>query len=132
MMEAADKENTPKTYQVPWIEKYRPKTLEDVVGNEETLVRLQAIAKDGNLPNLILCGPPGTGKASLKMCIRACFYCIVLYCIVLYFIDCILIHHLSYYNYLLTSLLDTESRHLVSMLWPVNCWAPPIKTACWN
>jgi replication factor C subunit 2/4 len=69
MMET-DKENTKTTttsYQVPWIEKYRPKTLEDVVGNEETLVRLQAIAKDGNLPNLILCGPPGTGKASLDM-----------------------------------------------------------------
>jgi replication factor C subunit 2/4 len=46
-------------YQVPWIEKYRPKKLEDVVGNEETLVRLRAIGKDGNLPNLILCGPPG-------------------------------------------------------------------------
>lgn len=43
-------------YQVPWIEKYRPQLLQDVVGNEETLVRLQAIAKDGNLPNLILCG----------------------------------------------------------------------------
>uniref|UniRef100_A0A7S4A8X9 AAA+ ATPase domain-containing protein n=1 Tax=Pseudo-nitzschia australis TaxID=44445 RepID=A0A7S4A8X9_9STRA len=51
-------------YQVPWIEKYRPQKLEDVVGNEETLVRLQAIAKDGNLPNLILCGPPGTGKTT--------------------------------------------------------------------
>lgn len=51
-------------YQIPWIEKYRPQKLEDVVGNEETLVRLQAIAKDGNLPNLILCGPPGTGKTT--------------------------------------------------------------------
>jgi replication factor C subunit 2/4 len=51
-------------YQMPWIEKYRPQKLEDVVGNEETLVRLQAIGKDGNLPNLILCGPPGTGKTT--------------------------------------------------------------------
>jgi replication factor C subunit 2/4 len=67
-----DKENKPSqsgknssTYQVPWIEKFRPQKLEDVVGNEETLIRLQAIAQDGNLPNLILCGPPGTGKVSL-------------------------------------------------------------------
>ena len=65
-----DKENKPNgkktssSYQVPWIEKYRPQKLEEVVGNEETLVRLQAIAEDGNLPNLILCGPPGTGKVS--------------------------------------------------------------------
>jgi len=51
-------------YESPWIEKYRPETLDDVVGNEETLVRLRAIAQDGNMPNLILCGPPGTGKTT--------------------------------------------------------------------
>ena len=50
-----------KGYQTPWVEKYRPQSLDDVVGNEETLVRLRAIAKDGNMPNLILSGPPGTG-----------------------------------------------------------------------
>ena len=49
-------------YDIPWIEKYRPRHLDDVVGNEDTLVRLRAIAEDGNMPNLILCGPPGTGK----------------------------------------------------------------------
>ena len=66
-MSGENKENQEggTSYQQPWIEKYRPQALEDVVGNEDTLVRLQAIAKDGNLPNLILCGPPGTGKASL-------------------------------------------------------------------
>jgi replication factor C subunit 2/4 len=62
-MGEATSESTPG-YQIPWIEKYRPRKLKDVVGNEETLVRLQAIAKDGNLPNLILCGPPGTGKTT--------------------------------------------------------------------
>jgi len=49
-------------YDVPWVEKYRPRNLDDVVGNEDTLVRLRAIAEDGNMPNLSLCGPPGTGK----------------------------------------------------------------------
>lgn len=52
------------SYDVPWVERYRPETLEDVVGNEDTLVRLRAVAKDGNMPNLILCGPPGTGKTT--------------------------------------------------------------------
>mgnify|MGYP003871038577 CR=1 FL=1 len=61
-----NKENTVKKglgagYQTPWVEKYRPQTLDDVVGNEDTLIRLRAIAKDGNMPNLILSGPPGTG-----------------------------------------------------------------------
>lgn len=52
-------------YDVPWVERYRPQTLDEVVGNEETLVRLSSIAKDGNMPNLILSGPPGTGKVRL-------------------------------------------------------------------
>eukprot|EP00956_Cyclotella_meneghiniana_P034702 scaffold107622_cov88-Cyclotella_meneghiniana.AAC.4 len=56
--------STKKSYDIPWVEKYRPRSLEDVVGNEETLVRLRAIGEDGNMPNLILCGPPGTGKTT--------------------------------------------------------------------
>lgn len=61
-------ETKTSTYDIPWVEKYRPRNLEDVVGNEETLVRLRAIAEDGNMPNLILCGPPGTGKVCLCVC----------------------------------------------------------------
>ena len=54
----------PANFQQPWVEKYRPKVLSDVVGNEETTTRLSAIASDGNLPNLIISGPPGTGKTT--------------------------------------------------------------------
>ena len=46
------------------MEKYRPSTLDEVVGNGETVQRLSAIAELGNLPNVILCGPPGTGKTT--------------------------------------------------------------------
>jgi len=52
-------------YKSPWVEAYRPRVLADVLGNEETVSRLQAIANDGNMPNLILCGPPGTGESRL-------------------------------------------------------------------
>jgi Cdc6-like AAA superfamily ATPase len=58
------KKSSALVYQAPFVEKYRPRVLEDVVGNEETLLRLRAIAVDGNVPNLILCGPPGTGKTT--------------------------------------------------------------------
>lgn len=54
---------------VPWLEKYRPKILDDVVGNQETITRLRAIAKHGNLPNLIISGPPGTGKTTSIHCL---------------------------------------------------------------
>eukprot|EP01068_Selenidium_serpulae_P012084 Selendium_serpulae@DN5767_c0_g1_i9.p2 len=47
-----------------WVEKYRPTTLDDVVGNEMTLNRLRLIAKQGNVPNILLAGPPGTGKTT--------------------------------------------------------------------
>ncbi|CAM9935388.1 unnamed protein product [Pylaiella littoralis] len=51
-------------FEVPWVEKYRPKKLDDVVGNEQTLDRLKVIADEGNMPNVIICGPPGTGKTT--------------------------------------------------------------------
>jgi hypothetical protein len=56
-----DVASSTSAYSIPWVEKFRPRTLDDVLGNQETIIRLRAIAKDGNIPNLILCGPPGTG-----------------------------------------------------------------------
>jgi replication factor C subunit 2/4 len=54
---------------VPWVEKYRPQTMDDVVGNADTVARLRVIAKEGNLPNLMLAGPPGTGKTTSMLCL---------------------------------------------------------------
>lgn len=48
----------------PWIEKYRPSKLSQIVGNKRIVSNLQSIAESGNLPNLILSGPPGTGKTT--------------------------------------------------------------------
>ena len=52
---------------LPWVEKYRPIYLDDIVGNEETINRLKVFGEDGNLPNLIISGPPGTFESCLKL-----------------------------------------------------------------
>ena len=58
----------PLQFAQPFVEKYRPKTLEEVVGNTVAIEQLKSIVKFGNMPNLILVGPPGTGKTSSTLC----------------------------------------------------------------
>ncbi|KZS95843.1 P-loop containing nucleoside triphosphate hydrolase protein [Sistotremastrum niveocremeum HHB9708] len=57
------------TYELPWVEKYRPLTLDDVVGNSETIERLKIIARDGNCPHIIISGMPGIGKTTSIHCL---------------------------------------------------------------
>lgn len=49
---------------VLWLEKHRPQTLDDVVGNTAIINKLKLIAKDHNVPHMILAGPPGCGKTT--------------------------------------------------------------------
>ena len=55
--------------EIPWVEKYRPKLLDEVVGNTEIVKRLSIISKEGNMPNILLGGLPGTGKTSSILCL---------------------------------------------------------------
>jgi replication factor C subunit 2/4 len=43
--------------------------LNDIVGNSDTVARLRVIAEEGNMPNLIIAGPPGTGKTTSVTCL---------------------------------------------------------------
>jgi|SRR5271157_551713 len=47
-----------------WTEKYRPRKLEDVIGQEQIVKRLKSYVKSGNLPHLLFSGPPGVGKTA--------------------------------------------------------------------
>lgn len=58
-----------KTDAICRVEKYRPVFLDDVVGNTETIERLKIIAKDGNMPHVIISGMPGIGKTTSILCL---------------------------------------------------------------
>lgn len=47
-----------------WVEKYRPKTLEEVVGQDEIIKRLKGYVERKNIPHMLFSGPPGTGKTA--------------------------------------------------------------------
>ena len=49
---------------IPWVEKYRPKHLSDVVLDTNNKIILDNIIKNDHFPNLLLYGPPGTGKTT--------------------------------------------------------------------
>ena len=50
-----------------WTERYRPKDLDDVVGQKHITERLKAYVKSRNMPHLLLTGPAGTGKTTCSL-----------------------------------------------------------------
>jgi len=53
----------------PYIEKYRPKILNDILLPNSISDKINNFIKNNSLPNLILTGSPGTGKTSTIICI---------------------------------------------------------------
>ncbi|KAI9299613.1 YNL290Wp-like protein [Cunninghamella echinulata] len=49
---------------LPWVEKYRPKSLDQVVSHEEITDTLKTFMERNRLPHLLFYGPPGTGKTT--------------------------------------------------------------------
>ena len=55
---------------LPWIEKYRPTKLKNIIGQEKNIKCLKDMIRNGSFPHLIFYGISGTGKTStiLSIC----------------------------------------------------------------
>jgi replication factor C small subunit len=55
----------PKEFEI-WAEKYRPKTFDEIINQENAVERVRVFAKSKNIPHMLFAGPPGTGKCVEK------------------------------------------------------------------
>ena len=49
---------------LPWIEKYKPVYINDIIGHTHNIETIRKLIKSNALPHLLFYGPPGTGKTS--------------------------------------------------------------------
>ena len=57
-----------------WVEKYRPKNLSQVVGQDDIVARLKGYVRAENLPHLLFAGPAGTGKTTCAIALARELY----------------------------------------------------------
>jgi len=55
--------------EIPWVEKYRPKSFEEIVSQNIVINSLREFLKTPNMPHMIFTGPAGTGKTSTALII---------------------------------------------------------------
>ena len=58
----------------PWVEKYRPDSVDEVAHQEEVTKTLKKAIETGKVPHLLLYGPPGTGKTSTILALAKNLY----------------------------------------------------------
>lgn len=59
---------------LPWSEKYRPNTIENVISHEKITKAIVNYIEVNKLPHLLFYGPPGTGKTSTILAVAKHYY----------------------------------------------------------
>ena len=54
---------------IPWIEKYRPRHIDDIVVDDTIMREIKNMIKNKDIPNMILTGTPGIGKTTTLLCL---------------------------------------------------------------
>lgn len=54
---------------LPWVEKYRPSTIDEIMSHEHILNTIEHLIQAGQLPHLLFYGPPGTGKTTTALAV---------------------------------------------------------------
>lgn len=57
-----------------WVEKYRPHTLDEIVGHQAIVERLKKFADDAEMPNIMFAGRQGTGKTAMTTALARAIY----------------------------------------------------------
>jgi replication factor C small subunit len=57
-----------------WVEKFRPKTFEQIKGQQKIVERVKSLVAQKNLPHLLFSGPAGVGKTTLSLVIARALY----------------------------------------------------------
>ncbi len=73
-LENEHQKELPKVMNIPWIEKYRPKDLDNIIAHNEIRHVLNSFIEKNALPHLLFYGPPGTCKTTTARAIANKLY----------------------------------------------------------
>lgn len=57
-----------------WVDKFRPQTFDEIIGQDNFVKRVKAFIESKNLPHLLFAGSPGTGKTTTALVVARELY----------------------------------------------------------